>query len=58
MSEEEAGPSGVRRRMSGEAGPSGLRQADSKGGLTAPDLQLDCLSSDSDDSSSDDVQVW
>lgn len=58
LSEEEAGPSGVRRRMSGEAGPSGLRQADSKGGLTAPDLQLDCLSSDSDDSSSDDVQVW
>jgi len=46
-----------------QPGPSGLQNSSdsqaviSNDNLSAPDLQLDCLSSDSEDGSSDDVQV-
>ena len=42
-----------------QPGPSGLQQTrpEAGGGLGAPDLQLDCLSSDTEESSSEDVQV-
>ena len=50
----EAGPSGVQGPASPQPGASGLQP---RSDLAAPDLQLDCLSSDTEDSSSEDVQV-
>ena len=50
----EAGPSGMQGPASPQPGPSGLQP---RSDLAAPDLQLDCLSSDTEDSSSEDVQV-
>lgn len=47
----QSGPSGA---GSPEPGPSGTQPRDD---LAAPDLQLDCLSSDTEESSSEDVQV-
>ncbi len=44
--------------QSPQPGPSGLQQQQSNAGLNAPDLQLDCLSSDSDDDATEeDVTV-
>jgi len=54
--QDTAGPSSSAQQTAGPSSSAG-QQSNSKDGLTAPDLQLDCLSSDSDDSSGDDVQV-
>ena len=52
-----AGPSGLQPPASPQPGPSGLQQQQRNNDLAAPDLQLDCLSSDTEESSSEDVQV-
>jgi len=51
------GPSGLQRSLSDvdQPGTSGKQRPSQD--LQAPDLQLDCLSSDTEDSSSEDVQV-
>ena len=62
IDDPQPGPSGLQRIQptQDEPGPSGLQQqtsTSSSNDLQADDLQLDCLSSDTEGSSSEDVQV-
>ena len=59
IDDPQPGPSGLQRlSVSDEPGPSGLQsQSSTNSNLEADDLQLDCLSSDTEGSSSEDVQV-
>ena len=60
IDDPQPGPSGLQRVQSTEEmpGPSGTQQQSSPSSdLEADDLQLDCLSSDTEGSSSEDVQV-
>jgi len=56
IDDPQPGPSGLQRSSDlDQPGPSGISRSSEV--LQAPDLQLDCLSSDTEDSSSEDVQV-
>ena len=56
IDDPQPGPSGLQRSQDlNQPGPSGGSRPSEV--LQAPDLQLDCLSSDTEDSSSEDVQV-
>ena len=58
IDDPQPGPSGLQRSSDIDLpGPSGSGTQRPSQDLQAPDLQLDCLSSDTEDSSSEDVQV-